>query len=123
MGSKRLRQSKLNKKSTRKLAKNYELGTGLNKEEMKEWIYFQTKIQYNEEASKTYSSLKGVLKRRHQFSKKAIEKKEKYDKQIFYKDKELYKSCYVNISNSKKKGEQNQTLDRDDRDEDDEDEK
>jgi len=40
MGSKRLRQSKLNKKSTRKLAKNYELGTGLNKEEMKEWIYF-----------------------------------------------------------------------------------
>ena len=41
------------------------LNHGLNDREMKEWIWLQTKIQYNEEAAKSYSSLKNVLKRRH----------------------------------------------------------
>ena len=102
----------MNKKHTKKASnKELELRCGLNAEEMKEWIWLQTKIQYNEEAVTTHTSLKNVLKRRHQYSKKAQEKKEKQEKQLNYRDKALYSTNYVNVSINLKNRNNNQDND------------
>lgn len=42
----------------------------LREDDFHDWVWLQTKIKYDNEAAKYFTSLKNVLKRRQQYSKK-----------------------------------------------------